>query len=285
MEILIITGLSGAGKSRAAAILEDMDFYCVDNLPTELMPRFVELCLAAEDRFQRVALVADVRGISRFEDLFIALDEIKNLGCDYKILYLDASNETLIQRYKETRRKHPLDPDGGMLMESITKEQEILKHVKDRADYIIDTSNLTVARLQQRLNDIFSGDNDIERFNVNIVSFGYKHGIPTDADVVFDARFLANPYYVAELREKNGLDKEVCEYVFADARAEELLDKIMSLLRFMLPNYIEEGKTSTVIGVGCTGGQHRSVAVAEALCEEIKKLKYPTECRHRDINK
>lgn len=285
MEILIISGLSGAGKSRAAAILEDMDFYCVDNMPTELMPRFVELCLAAEDRYRRVALVADIRSISKFEDLFAALDEIKSLGCEYKILFLDASSETLIQRYKETRRKHPLDPDGGMLRESIMKEQELLRHVKDRSDYIIDTSNLTVARLQQRLSDIFSGESDMERFNVNIVSFGYKYGIPTDADVVFDARFLANPYYVAELREKNGLDKEVSDYVFADPRAEELIGKIMALLKFMLPNYIEEGKTSTVIGVGCTGGQHRSVAVAEALCGEIKKLKYPTECRHRDIGK
>ena len=285
MEILIISGISGAGKSRAAAVLEDMDFYCVDNMPTELMPRFAELCLATKGRYERVALVADVRGVSQFEELFYALDEMEKMGCEYKILYLDASAEVLVQRYKETRRKHPLDPDGGNLKDSILKEQEMLKPVKERADYIIDTSNLTVARLQQRLSDIFTSEGNLQRFNVNIMSFGYKYGIPTDADVVFDVRFLANPYYVTDLREKNGLDKAVSDYVFDDPRSGELVEKIISLLTFLIPNYMEEGKTSAVICIGCTGGQHRSVAVAEAIGRELRKLNYPTECKHRDITK
>lgn len=287
MEIIIISGMSGAGKSRVAAVLEDMDFYCVDNMPTELMPRFAEFCLGNKGRYERVALVTDIRGRGkgRFENLFKALNEMQELGCDYKIIYVEARPETIAKRYKETRRKHPLDPDGGDLNKSILKEIELLKPIKARADYVIDTSNMTLARLQKRLSSIFTDPSETNRFNVNIISFGYKFGIPIDADIVFDVRFLANPYYVPELRDENGLNKDVSSYVFKDPRSGEFVEKVVDLLRFLIPNYMEEGKTSLVICIGCTGGKHRSVAVAEAIGKEIAGLKYPVECKHRDITR
>lgn len=285
MEILIISGMSGAGKSQVADILEDMNFYCVDNMPTELIPLFVEFCLATKGRYERVALVADVRSSKNFDSLFKSLEDMKNLGCDYKILYLEASAETIANRYKETRRKHPLAKNGKTLIEVINSEIEILKPVKDRADYIINTTNMKLSRLHQRLTDIFSGTNEINRLNVNVISFGYKYGVPIDADIVFDVRFLANPYYVTELREKDGRDKDVSDYIFADQRAEVFVNKALDLLEFLLPNYMQEGKSSLTICVGCTGGKHRSVALARRIASEIGKLNYPAECIHRDIGK
>lgn len=285
MDILIISGLSGAGKSRTAAVLEDIGFYCVDNMPTKIMPVFAEFCIATRGRYEKVALVTDVRAGDNFDDLFAALDEMRSMGCDYKILYIEASTDAIAKRYKETRRRHPLDLEGGNMTESILKERRLLKPVKDRADYIIDTTNLTVSRLQARLDALFSGETNLKRFNVNIVSFGYKYGIPIDADIVFDVRFLRNPYYIAELREKSGLDGDVYDYVMEDPRAVTFVDKTAELLEFLMPNYMEEGKTSLVICVGCTGGKHRSVTIARALGEKIEKMKYPVECVHRDVTK
>jgi len=285
MELLIISGMSGAGKSRAAAILEDMDYYCIDNMPTELMPTFAEFCMNSGGRYDKVALVTDVRSVKHFDVLFAALDEIEKMGCDSEILYLEASVETLAKRYKETRRRHPLDLDGGNLNEAIIREMRMLRPVKERAKYVIDTSNLTLARLSQRLDMLFSKDLTFNRLNVNITSFGFKHGIPIDADLVFDVRFLANPYYVPELRSKTGLDTAVKNYVMSDIRTIEFLDKLKAMLEFLLPNYTEEGKTSLVICIGCTGGKHRSVVIANELATELSKLKYVIECNHRDINK
>lgn len=285
MDLLIISGLSGAGKSRVADILEDMNFYCVDNMPVELMPLFADFCIATKGRYERVALVTDVRNLDGFDNLFAALEQMKNIGCDYKILYVEASVDTIVKRYKETRRKHPLDPDGGNLNDSIIKEAELLKPIKDKADYIIDTSNMTLSRLQKRLSTIFTYSDAKFRFNVNIMSFGYKYGIPIDADIVLDVRFLLNPYYVPELRDHNGTEPEVSDYVFTDPRSAEYVKKVTDLLAFLLPNYIEEGKTSIVICIGCTGGKHRSVAITEALGREIAKLDYPVDCFHRDIDR
>ena len=285
MEILIISGMSGAGKSQVADILEDMNFYCVDNMPTELIPLFVEFCLATKGRYERVALVADVRSSKNFDSLFKSLEDMKNLGCDYKILYLEASAETIANRYKETRRKHPLAKNGKTLIEVINREIEILKPVKDRADYIINTTNMKLSRLHQRLTDIFSGTNEINRLNVNVISFGYKYGVPIDADIVFDVRFLANPYYVTELRTQNGLDKAVSDYIFSYEISREFMKKFEDMVEFLLPNYVEEGKSSLTIAVGCTGGHHRSVAVAHELAARLSEKGYAPVCRHRDIEK
>lgn len=285
MEILIISGLSGAGKSRVAAVLEDMDFYCVDNMPVALMPKFAELCLATRGRYERVALVTDVRAIEDFNELFIALDEMRGMGCDHRILFVEASFETIVKRYKETRRRHPLDPDGGELEKAVHREIEILAPVREQADVIIDTTDLTLGRLQRRLYAIFSENADDKPMRVNIISFGYKYGIPIESDLVFDVRFLPNPYYVSGLREQSGLDEPVKQYIFEYEQTREFYKKLLDLLEFLLPCYVEEGKRHIVISIGCTGGHHRSVAIAHSLSEFLTEKGYPVDCIHRDIEK
>ena len=284
MEILIISGLSGGGKSRAAAVLEDLDFYCVDNMPVALMPRFAEFCLAMRGRYERVALVTDVRGQQSFEDLFSALEELKNMGCDYKILYVEAKVETIVKRYKETRRRHPLDPDGGHLKDAVCKELELLSAVRDKADYIIDTSMLTLGQLQRKLYKMFFGDMNEQSLNVNVMSFGFKYGIPIEADLVFDVRFLPNPYYIGELKDLTGLDEPVQDYIFQHEQSVVFLDKLEEMMAYLLPNYAEEGKPSLTVCIGCTGGHHRSVAIAAALADFIRDQGYLTECTHRDLD-
>ncbi len=285
MEILIISGLSGAGKSRVAAVLEDMDFYCVDNMPVALMPKFAELCLATRGRYERVALVTDVRAVENFSELFIALEEMRAMGCDHRILFVEAGIATIVKRYKETRRRHPLDPDGGELENAVNREIRMLMPVRDEADIIIDTTDLTLGRLQRRLLAIFNKSPEEKSLSVSVISFGYKYGIPIEADLVFDVRFLPNPYYVEKLREQSGLDKPVGDFVFSMEQSREFFEKLSDLLMFLLPWYSEEGKSHLVIGIGCTGGRHRSVAVAQALADVLTGKGYSVDCSHRDIDK
>ncbi len=285
MEILIISGLSGAGKSRVAAVLEDMDFYCVDNMPVALMPKFAELCLATRGRYERVALVTDVRAIENFNELFVALEEMRDMGCDHRIVFVEASFETIVKRYKETRRRHPLDPDGGDLEKAVRREIETLAPVREQADLIIDTTDLTLGRLQRRLFSIFNKSSDEKSMNVNIVSFGYKYGIPIESDLVFDVRFLPNPFYIQELREQSGLDEPVKAYIFEFEQTKEFYRRLLEMLEFLLPCYTEEGKRHIVISIGCTGGHHRSVAIAQALSDFLTEKGYPVDCNHRDIDK
>ncbi len=285
MEILIISGMSGAGKSRVAAALEDMDFYCVDNMPVKMMPRFAEFCLATRGRYERVALVTDVRGQESFDDLFEALKEMREMGCDYRILYVCAEVEAIVVRYKETRRPHPLDTDGISLESAVRREIKLLEPVKANADYIIDTTKLTLGQLQSRLRMIFMPDNTGKSLMVSIISFGFKYGIPIEADMVFDVRFLPNPYYITELKDKSGLDRKVADYILRSEPAEEYLKILNNMISFMLPQCIEEGKSSFTVCVGCTGGRHRSVAVADALTGYVSELGYRVETIHRDMNR
>jgi len=285
MEFFIISGLSGAGKSKVAAILEDLDFYCVDNMPVVLMPIFAELCLATKGRYDKVALVTDVRGRDSFEELFVSLERMRALGVDYKIIYIEASNSIILKRYKETRRRHPLDPDGTDVTEAINREKKLLAPIRDRADYIINTSTYSVSMLRHKILDLFADKNDLRGLSVNVQSFGFKYGLPADADLVFDVRFLPNPYYVPELTHQCGLDEPVRDFIFQYEETQEFMGKLKDLVGFLLPQYAEEGKPSVVIAIGCTGGHHRSVAVAEALAQFTREQGYETVCSHRDVSK
>ena len=285
MYFLIVSGMSGAGKSRAVATLEDLGYYCVDNLPISLIPRFAEICLAATERYERVALVTDVRAGGDFQQLFDSLDSIKSMGCDYRILFLNTDTPTLIRRYKETRRKHPLMEKGMSMTAAIEKEREMLSGLRDRADFVVDTTGLSAAGLRERLLTLFSGTESGEVFEVIVQSFGFKYGIPPESDLVFDVRFLPNPYYIAELKECTGLEEAVRAFLFGYRQTTEFMRHLEELFAFLLPQYVEEGKSSLVIAVGCTGGHHRSVAVAHALTEFIRQKGYRVEETHRDISR
>ena len=286
MEFIIISGLSGAGKSKAASIMEDMDFFCVDNLPAPLIPKFAELGMAGQGEYDRVVLVTDVRGGTNFDSLFRALSDLKAMKCSYRILFMEASDETIIKRYKESRRSHPLAEACDSLEQAIALERRMLAPLRERAEYIIDTSNLSTAKLKGELRRLFAkGETAQGQMDVRVISFGFKNGIPMEADLVFDARFLPNPYYVQELRPLTGLDTGVRDYVFAAPAAEEFLRRLGDLIGWLLPRYEEEGKTALVIAVGCTGGHHRSVAIAHTLAGEIKSLGYPVSESHRDLGR
>ena len=285
MQFLIITGMSGAGKSRAADVLEDLDFYCVDNMPAELMPMFARLCMATKGRYEKVALVTDVREKNGFGELLHILDGFDELEFDYKILYMDADVRTLVRRYKETRRPHPLAQDGESLESSIRREEKLLEPIKKRSDYIIDTGSLTLGMLQNRLYSIFAEDGQKKSVTVNVVSFGYKFGIPTDADLVFDVRFLPNPFYVDDLRTMSGMDEPVKDFIFSSSSAGDFLKMLYEMVDYLLPLYAEEGKLSLNIAVGCTGGRHRSVAVAGALYDHLKKSGAKVTFTNRDLDK
>lgn len=286
MEFIIISGRSGAGKSKAASIMEDMDFFCVDNLPAPLIPKFAELGMAGQGEYDRVVLVTDVRGGTNFDSLFRALSDLKAMKCSYRILFMEASDETIIKRYKESRRSHPLAEACDSLEQAIALERRMLAPLRERAEYIIDTSNLSTAKLKGELRRLFAkGETAQGQMDVRVISFGFKNGIPMEADLVFDARFLPNPYYVQELRPLTGLDTGVRDYVFAAPAAEEFLRRLGDLIGWLLPRYEEEGKTALVIAVGCTGGHHRSVAIAHALAGEIKSLGYPVSESHRDLGR
>lgn len=285
MYFLIVSGMSGAGKSRAAATLEDLGYYCVDNLPIALIPRFAEICLAATERYERVALVTDVRAGGDFQQLFDSLDSISRMGCDYRILFLDTDTLTLIRRYKETRRKHPLMENGIGMTAAIEKEREMLSGLRDHADFVVNTTGLSAATLRERLLALFAGTDNGGVFEVIVQSFGFKYGIPTESDLVFDVRFLPNPYYEMSLREKNGTDPDVRAYVFQDGVADALLRHLTQLTDFLLPRYMAEGKSNVIIGIGCTGGKHRSVAIAEALSEYLRGKEYGVVTMHRDFQR
>ena len=285
MYFLIVSGMSGAGKSRAVATLEDLGYYCVDNLPIALIPRFAEICMAATERYERVALVTDVRAGGDFQQLFDSLDSIKTMGCDYRILFLDSDTPTLIRRFKETRRKHPLMEKGVPMTAAIEKERTMLSALRNRADFVVDTTGLSAAGLRERLLALFSGTEGTGAFEVIVQSFGFKYGIPAESDLVFDVRFLPNPYYEMSLREKNGTDPDVRDYVFQGGTADALMGHLTSMIDFLLPRYVAEGKANVIIGIGCTGGKHRSVAIAEALSEHLRGHDYGVVTMHRDYQR
>lgn len=285
MEFIIISGLSGAGKSRAASVMEDLGFFCVDNLPAPLIPKFAELGMGGNGEYDRVVLVTDIRGGTNFDSLFQALDGLRAMKCEYRIVFMEASDEVIIRRYKESRRNHPLAEECNSLEEAIDLERRMLSPLKERADYVIDTTNLSTRALKGELLHMFSRDAAERSMEVRVLSFGFKHGIPAEADLVFDVRFLPNPYYVAELRSLTGLDAGVRDYALASPQSQEFLQKLVAFVTYLLPRYVEEGKASLTIAVGCTGGHHRSVAVAHALTEAIGKLNYPVSESHRDLGR
>ena len=285
MYFLIVSGMSGAVNSRAVATFEDLGYYCVDNLPIALIPRFAEICLAATERYERVALVTDVRAGGDFQQLFDSLDSIKSMGCDYRILFLDTDTPTLIRRFKETRRKHPLMEKGIGMTAAIEKERSMLAALQSRADFVVDTTGLSAAGLRERLLALFAGTDGGGAFEVIVQSFGFKYGIPPESDLVFDVRFLPNPYYEMSLREKNGTDPDVRDYVFQGGMADELMQHLTSTIDFLLPRYVAEGKANVIISIGCTGGKHRSVAIAEALSEHLRGRDYGVVTMHRDYQR
>ena len=285
MKFILISGLSGAGKSKAASFLEDMGYYVVDNMPAALIPKFAELCMASPGRYDKVVLVTDIRGRQTFDGLFDALDKLHDMGCDYKILFVEASVEAIIKRYKETRRNHPLSKTGRSLEEAVQLERSALEPVRQRAEYIVDTSALPTAKLRGEMLRLFGSGDTASAMSVSVISFGFKYGIPIEADLVFDVRFLPNPYYIAELRHQTGLDQGVWDFIFGYQQTRDFMKHLEGLIGFLLPLYVEEGKTALVIGVGCTGGHHRSVAITRALAEFIRQKGYSAAENHRDMTR
>ena len=285
MEILIISGLSGGGKSKAASFLEDSGFYIVDNMPAAMILKFAEFCAGGGGRYARVALVYDVRTAESFTELFHVLDQLKTMEGVCRMLFLEASPETLIKRYKETRRRHPLQKETDSLEAAVERERALLEPVKQRADFVIDTTGLSTARLRGKLLRLFNDEGEQGGLAVSVTSFGFKYGLPLEADLVLDVRFMPNPFYIEELRSRTGLDKPVADYVFGFQQTHDFLRRVEDLLAFTLPLYAEEGKTGLVIAVGCTGGHHRSVAIAHALTEFIREKGYPVSEHHRDMER
>jgi UPF0042 nucleotide-binding protein len=284
VHIVIITGLSGAGKSNAIHVFEDLGYFCVDNLPPVLLPRFAELVLRSEGRVGRIAIVVDIRSGAFFDDLEAALRYLDDLQLKVQILFLDASDESLVRRFKETRRVHPLAP-GGSLLEGIHAERERLQFVRERSHRILDTSDMSVRGLREELRQLFPTDAADAGIKITVESFGYKHGVPIDVDLVFDVRFLPNPHYVPRLQPHTGLDSEVREYVLQWPQAQAFRDKLFDMVEFLLPHFVEEGKSHLTIAIGCTGGQHRSVVLAEALADHLRARGYESRPRHRDIDR
>ena len=285
MEILIISGLSGGGKSKAASFLEDIGYYIVDNLPAEMMAKFADFCATSSGRYDRVALVYDVRAGEPFDLLIETLERLKVRGVNCRMLVLEASTTTIINRYKETRRIHPLAAQGLNIEQAIAREREIMQPVRDHADFIIDSSSFSTAKLRSELLCLFGDQKDKAGLGVSVLSFGFKHGIPIEADLVFDVRFMPNPYYVAELKTLTGLDAAVSDFVMSFQQTHDFIDRLQDMLKFLLPLYREEGKTVLVIAIGCTGGHHRSVAVAHQIAEFIAGEGYLVTENHRDISR
>lgn len=285
MELLIITGMSGAGKSQAANILEDMGFYCVDNIPPAIIPSFVELSMHGTQEMVRLAIVTDIRGGNMFDDMPRVLENLKKDNVDYKILFLDAANDVLIRRYKENRRKHPLCERSDIsLSEAVNVERGRLSEIRSAADYVLDTGLLSLAELKKRITALFLNEGK-KGMSIICRSFGFKYGIDADADLVFDVRCLRNPFYVKELKEKTGKDKEVADYVMDSKESAVFAEKLFAFLDSSFDLYVNEGKSQLVISFGCTGGKHRSVAFAEMLYKHITKLGFKGTVIHRDIGK
>lgn len=286
MDFIIIAGLSGAGKTVALHALEDIDFYCVDNIPPVLIPTFYELCRQSSDnRMKHVAVVTNVRVPEDFEALFNSLEKLRIDMKSFKILYLDAKDDVLLSRYNQTRRKHPLSEEFlGSTLEAVKIERELLKKLKSLANYVIDSSYLSSAQLKERVSNLFV-ENSSETLSVTCMSFGFKYGIPLEADLVFDVRFLPNPFYIDELKHKTGLDEAVRDYVMKWEQSKGYAAKMIDLIDFSLPYYIEEGKSQLIIAVGCTGGKHRSVTLARLLYQHLTENGQRTSIHHRDIQK
>jgi UPF0042 nucleotide-binding protein len=281
---VIVTGLSGAGRSTTLKNLEDLGYFCVDNLPTTLIPKFAEICLQLKDKIKKVALGIDIREGDFLDDLFGSLEELGKMGFSHQILFLEASNSVLVRRYSETRRKHPLDREGRSMLEVIIKERKRLMGIKERADKIIDTTALTPQEFKQVIFSSFREAAELDTMNVSLVSFGYKYGIPVDADLVMDTRFLPNPHYIERLRPLTGNNPEVSRFVLRSSVTQKFLRKYFGLLKFLIPYYIREGKSYLTIAVGCTGGRHRSVIIVNELKKFLEK-KYPVKTQYRDIEK
>lgn len=284
MEFVIITGLSGAGKSQAIKVLEDIGFYCMDNLPPALLPDFAELCFQSKRNIDKVAVVADIRGGKFFDDLFKSLDILQSHGFQYRILFFEAADYVLIKRFKELRRPHPLSVNGRII-DGISLEREKLAEVKKRANDIIDTSNFTIGLLKEEIKGIFLEGKEVETLTISIISFGFKTGVPLDADLVFDVRFLPNPHYIKELKDYTGNDKSVREYVLQWDETKMFFEKLTDLIDFLIPLYKKEGKSQLVIGIGCTGGKHRSVTIANVLYEHLKDNNRRVIIDHRDCER
>ena len=276
--------MSGAGKSSVLKMLEDIGYFCVDNLPIQLILKFAQLAYEQSSQLDKIALGIDIRSGQALDGLNEILVEARSKGYSYEILYLDTVNEVLVKRFKETRRNHPLSRNGRVDA-GIELEREKLEFLKKQADFIIDTSQLLIRELKSEINKIFVKEQEYGNFYITVLSFGFKYGIPTDCDLVFDVRFLPNPYYDQELKPQTGNDEPVYEYVMSSPKAIEFLDKLGDMLEFLIPNYIEEGKNQLVVGIGCTGGKHRSVTIANALSERLSKLEYGFKIEHRDIKK
>ena len=286
MEILIISGLSGAGKSSVATYLEDMGYFTMDNVPADIVLKFAAFCSQSDGRYDRVALVSDIRSGDRdFSGLLDAMDRLKQGGDVCRLLFVTADLETIIKRYKETRRRHPLMSDGMSIEQAMHREEELLRPLRERADVVIDTTQMPAAKLRNELYRIFGDKSARGKLSVNVMSFGYKYGIPLEADLVFDVRFLPNPFYVPELKHKTGMDSEVYNYVFSFPQTKTFVERLEGLLSFLLPLYAEEGKSTLVIAVGCTGGHHRSVSVARCLTAYLSGLGYPAFENHRDMTR
>ncbi len=283
MKFIIITGMSGAGKSQVVKALEDLGCYCVDNMPPELIPKFAEIYHRSAKPQDMAALVCDIRGGDLFRELDANLDQLSELGYDYEILFLEASEEVLLKRYKETRREHPLSI-GGRIMDGVRRERTLLNDIRKRATHIVDTSGMSTAQLRAHIASIYGGARDFS-MTIHVVSFGFKYGIPLDADLVFDVRFLPNPFYIPELREHTGLETCVRDYVMDYAQSREFVKKLVDMMEYLIPHYEKEGKAQLVIGIGCTGGHHRSVTIAEELHKQLLRSGHHVLASHRDIQK
>ncbi len=283
VRFVIVSGLSGAGKSQVVNCMEDVGFYCIDNIPPVLIPKIAQVCM--QSKIEKLALVTDLRGKEMFNEINNAIAELKDLHFDFEILFLEANNEVLVKRFKETRRKHPLVNENSTVLEAINKERRKLEELRGMANNIIDTSNLTANQLKEQIKAVYMNGEKYEGIVTHIISFGFKYGMPLDADLVFDVRFLPNPYYIKDLKEYNGLSKQVRDFVFAYEQTNTFVDKLTDMIEFLYPYYIEEGKSQLVIAIGCTGGMHRSVAIAKELHDRLHASGHNMFLGHRDIER
>lgn len=285
MKFVIVTGLSGAGKTQANRVLEDLGYFCIDNLPPTLIPKFAEACRQTDGKIEKAALVMDIRGGKFFDAIFESLKYLKDNEYEYEILFLDATDEVLVKRFKESRRSHPLAQDGRVI-NGIEIERNKLRELKDRADIIIDTSKLEIKDLREKIVENYGeGQEQRERdISITVLSFGFKYGIPVDSDLVFDVRFLPNPFYIPELKRFSGLEVPVRDYVLGHKETQGFIEKLNDMLKFLLPNYVKEGKRQLIVSIGCTGGRHRSVAIANSIYDSLIEGGYKATIEHRDIN-
>lgn len=284
VRLVIVTGMSGAGKTQAIKCLEDLGFFCVDNLPATFIPKMAELCQQSDGHISRLAVGIDIRGGQFFKHVMSALEELEKQGFAYEILFLEASDEALVRRYKETRHRHPLDQGGGVL-DALARERRMLGELRGRASHIIDTSALAVKNLRQEVLSTFGREGKLPPLFINVVSFGFKHGVPVDADLLFDVRFLPNPHYVGELKDRTGEDAAVVEYVTRWPVTTQFFRKLTNLIGFLVPQYITEGKPQLTIAIGCTGGQHRSVVMGDKLANWLRERGYTVSVEHRDAHR